>query len=294
MQKMKKYLEQIRSCYPNLQIDRAEPDTFGQYNHVLLINDAWIFRFPRYAEGIHVLAREAAFLDAVREKLPLPVPNFTYQNLDGALGEVFVGYRRIPGELLWGETLCSIQDDETVQRIAFQLAGFLHILHNIPSQTVEYLLPLNGTRTDWEQMYREVTELLFAYMHTDARKAVQVHFETYLDDPAMQSFEPCLAHYDFGPGNVLYDEQSRALCGVIDFGFACLGDPAQDIAAASCFGEKYLSHFLGAYPGIEDLLPRARFIKGTFALSEALHGIKNNDREAFDSGMEPYINRGDG
>ncbi len=293
MQELANYLEQIHSRYPALHVERAEPDTFGQYNHVLLINDAWIFRFPRYPEGIRVLAREAAFLDAVRQRLPLPVPDFTYRSLDGGLGEVFVGYRRIPGQLLWGETLRSIQDAEIIRRLAEQLAGFLHVLHHIPPQVVNFDLPLNGERAEWEQMYREIAELLFPLMRPDARAAVKMHFETYLDDPALQYFEPCLTHYDFGPGNVLYDVQSRSVCGIIDFGFAGLGDPAQDIAAASCFGDAYLRHYPAAYPGIEALLPRARFIKGTFALSEALHGIKNNDREAFDSGMEQYINRGD-
>jgi aminoglycoside 2''-phosphotransferase len=36
------------------------------------------------------------------------------------------------------------------------------------------------------------------------------------------------------------------------------------------------------------MLARARFYRGTFALEEALHGFKNNDREAFESGMEQY------
>ena len=75
---------------------------------------------------------------------------------------------------------------------------------------------------------------------------------------------------------------------MIDFGFSGLGDPAQDIAAVRCFGDAYVQHYAASYPEIEALYPRARFIKGTFALYEALHGLKNNDREAFESGIAAY------
>ena len=121
------------------------------------------------------------------------------------------------------------------------------------------------------------------------RQWAQAHFEAYLDDPSLQAFEPCLIHGDFGPSNVLYDDRSHIVSGVIDFGFAGLGDPAQDIAAASCFGDDFLAHYARSYPNLEALLPRARFIKGTFALSEALHGAKTGDEEAYKSGMEQYI-----
>jgi hypothetical protein len=39
---------------------------------------------------------------------------------------------------------------------------------------------------------------------------------------------------------------------------------------------------------IELLLERANFYRGSFALYEALHGFRNNDQEAFTSGMEEY------
>lgn len=284
------YLTAIRSQYPELEIHSAEPDTIGQFNHVLLVNDALIFRFPRYPQGIAVLMREAAILDAVFPHLPLPVPQFEYRSLQQGVEQAFVGYRRIRGELLWQERLRAVQQNEkTVRRLAFQLAGFLDALHHIPPREVHFDLPLTGGRTDWENMYREIRDLLFPAMRPDARQEVQAHFEAYLDDPALQAFEPCLIHGDFGPSNVLYDDRSHLVSGVIDFGFAGLGDPAQDIAAASCFGNAFLAQYAGSYPNLGALLPRARFIKGTFALSEALHGAKSGDEAAYRSGMEQYV-----
>jgi aminoglycoside 2''-phosphotransferase len=43
------------------------------------------------------------------------------------------------------------------------------------------------------------------------------------------------------------------------------------------------------YPGLDSLLARVRFYKGTFALYEALFGIENGDQAAFEAGMKTYI-----
>ena len=281
-------LETIQSHYPDLQIHSAEANTIGQFNHVILVNNDLIFRFPRYAADVAVLSREAVILDAVGAQLPLPVPHFTYRSLSGAPGQVFAGYRRIPGELLWRERLADIRQSPVVPRLAHQMAAFLYALHNLPVQSIAVDLPLQGGVEMWAQKYREIRELLFPYMRPDARSQVAAHFEGYLSDVVLQRFTPCLIHGDFGPSNVLVDPEAQVISGVIDFGFAGLGDPAQDIAAASCFGDAFLAQYAGAYPGMEGLLPRAHFIRGTFALEEALHGIKNDDKEAFESGIADY------
>lgn len=279
----------IQTAYPDLHITSAVPDTTGQFNFVLLVNEQYIFRFPRYEEGITVMEREAAVLDAVCYHLPLPVPNFAYRSLNTRTpGQAFVGYRRLPGVLLRGETLRSIQSEKTIHRLASQLAGFLDALHHVPPSGVAVDLPLGGGPESWQQMYDEIRDLLFPHMRPDARQWTTDHFEAYFQDAALHPYKPCLIHGDFGPGNVLYDPAANAISGVIDFGFAGLGDPAQDIAAASCFGEQYIENMSSFYPHLHTLLPRARFIKGTFALQEALHGVKSGDREAFESGLEQY------
>ena len=290
MENLQPFLDLIQHAYPELKIESAEYDRSGQYNHVLLINRELIFRFPRYAEGVAVLTRETAILDAIRTHVPLPVPHFVYHSPEHAsAGEMFVGYRRISGQLLRGETLASIQDIPSIRRIALQIAGFMRALHGVPVLAVQHDLPLEDTRQSWEQRYAEFRDLLYPFMRIDARIQVTTHFERYFDDSDLHEFEPCLRHGDLGPGNVLYDPETHRVSGVIDFGSAGLGDPAVDVAAASCFGEAFMQYYPEAYPHLEHLTERARFIKGTYALEEALHGIKHNDRAAFEAGMAQYI-----
>ena len=124
---------------------------------------------------------------------------------------------------------------------------------------------------------------------TDKCDAVAQHFEQYLQNTV--EFQPVLRHGDFGPGNILFDPKKRSVSGVVDFGSVALGDPAVDIASLIGpfgYGETFLSLLARDYPRLDELLPRARFYIGTFALQEALWGWENNDKHAFESGLAPY------
>lgn len=101
-----------------------------------------------------------------------------------------------------------------------------------------------------------------------------------------------MIHGDFGRSNILYDEREQRITGIIDFSELSLGDPAVDIAALACpvgYGEDFVRRFEHIYPGIDALLPRARFYISTFALQEALYGIENDDQESFRAGIEDYV-----
>ena len=41
-------------------------------------------------------------------------------------------------------------------------------------------------------------------------------------------------------------------------------------------------------PALEEMLPRARFYASTFALQEALFGVRRGDEEAFERGIVGY------
>ena len=124
-------------------------------------------------------------------------------------------------------------------------------------------------------------------MRPEARIPVKKHFEDYFNESSLQEYKPVMIHGDFGGSNILFD--SDRISGIIDFSFARLDDPARDIAAVSTYGEAFFAWIRRHYPNIDPLLERAKFYRGTFALQEALHGFRNQDREAFESGMEDYV-----
>ena len=291
MEQHKAYLQILCKAYPDLSIQSTRiHNTDGQYNNILIINEELVFRFPKYTQGVQSIQNEVRILSRIQGTTTLPIPNPIYTSQgEQRLGKVFMGYRMIPGEPLWLETLQSIGDDEEYQRLADQLAGFLKELHRVPVETLGADLPIHDSVAEMTELYAQIRTQLFEYMRPDARDWAIHHFEQYLDTPQLHEYQLTLHHGDFGGSNILYNRETRRISGIIDFGFAGLGDPAQDIAAVSTYGENFLRRFFSTYPDIESMLARANFYQGTFALSEALHGIQHGDQAAFKAGIAQYI-----
>ena len=262
----------------------------GQFNRLLLANGECVFRFPRYRDGALVLEREAQVLQHICDKLPLKTPHVRWASpMSAEPGGAFLAYEFLPGSPLWSEVLESEVDAVTRVKLASQLGGFLAKLHGFELWEEAREWPVLDGPNIWSQMYEEIRERLFPSMRADARLAVEAHFTEYLQEPALREFTPCLRHGDFGAGNVLYHAGDQAISGILDFSEAGIGDPAVDLAAASCFGEEMYAGICAAYPGADALLARVRFYRGTFALQEALHGLRVGDSEAYESGMESYV-----
>jgi aminoglycoside 2''-phosphotransferase len=284
------YLQSIREDYPDLIIhDTSLNSQEGQYNDLLIINQQLVFRFPKFEAGLETLLRELSLLEQLRGMLPLPIPDPVYISRNtSTIGKAFMGYPIIIGEPFWHPRFQRIKDQQVLEHLAFQLSSFLRELHAIPVDQLDLDLPVNDLTEDWANLYEEIRLLLFSKMRPDARQAISGHFETYLNHPELHTFEPALRHGDFGSGNILYHQESLSISGIIDFSSAGIGDPAVDIAAAMIFGESFFNYYYASYPRLETLVERAKFYKGTFALQEALYGLKQDDPQAFERGMAAY------
>lgn len=284
------YVQAIRAPYPDFSVNSVDSNEQGQNNDILIINGEYIFRFPKYLEGIRQLETEVAVLSGVQGYITLSIPRITFQNLVMEVGQAFVGYRMIPGEPLLRETFLEITDEKTLDALARQLGGFLKELHAVPVQTaIKRPLPLSDTAGECADIYERIRAKCFPYMSDSARTWASNHFETFLDDPRNFQYEPALKHGDFGTTNVLFDRERRVITGILDFGGAGLGDPAYDFAGIlSGYGESFLRRFAVVYPEIESFWHRILFYRGTFALLDALFGIENDDQATFESGIADY------
>jgi aminoglycoside 2''-phosphotransferase len=285
------YLDSIRQANPGFEICTAVLNPQGQNSDVLIVNDRWVFRFPKYEHELHDFRVEIAILAALQGHLPLEIPSPRFVQLeDRPLGRAFVGYALIPGEPLRREILLRLQDEAIHDALAEQLAGFLLALHAFTDkESIPYPLKRMDTRAEWLDIYNRMRSKLFEYMRPDARKWARRHFESYLMDEANFAYPPVLKHSDFGTSNILFDSGTAAIAGIIDFSSCGLGDPAYDFAGLlSSYGERFIARCTRFYPGMEAILPRVRFYSGTFALIEALFGIENGDLQAFEAGIKDY------
>jgi aminoglycoside 2''-phosphotransferase len=292
MGRKESYLRAIRTAYPKVQAGSVTYNADGQNNDVLILDGTLIFRFPRYEHALQRLRAEVAILAGIRDAVPLAVPVPTFLHLDGAsVGEAFMGYRMIPGEPLWRETLAAIRDDQVLDRLAWQLGTFLRALHAVPVETaIAVTLPVSNPYTEYADLYERIQHRLFPYMRPDARTWASTHFETFLGDPTNIAHTPVLRHGDFGTSNILFDATTQVVTGIIDFGSAGVGDPASDVAGLlSQYGEVFVLRLSRVYPGLDACWHRVVFYQGTFALQEALFGIENEDPAAFEHGLARYV-----
>jgi aminoglycoside 2''-phosphotransferase len=283
------HLQLIRTAYPDLHI-RSVSKHQGQFNHVLIVNERYVFRIPRSIRGERTLAREIVLLDKIRERVSLPVPNPTLNYVDPDTHiPVFTGYELIPGQPLRGGTLNRINDTRVLNHLARQIGVFLRELHSIPIEEVGHELPTGELPAEWAEFYNNVRRQLYPHMRRDARKHVDAHFEEYFNNLGRYSFKPRLRHGDFGSGNILFDARNKTVSGVIDFGSAGPGDPAQDVGALLVsLGHPFVNRMFNVYPQMIAMLRRAAFYMGTYAMQEALAGLQDGDPDAFEAGIAGF------
>lgn len=293
MRKENEYVAYLQSVYPELQIKLAHVNEIGQNNDVLIINDNIVFRFPKYEKGIQKLRVETKLLEKIRPFITIQIPDPSYQRLqDEVPGKVFAGYEMIQGEPFWKNTFTGINDEKQLQKLACTLAGFLKELHEIPLSTFEGIMQNDSADiyAETNSLYSQLKDYVYPYMREEAKKEVSLSFETYLNEESHFNFTSSLVHGDFGMTNILYSATKKDISGVIDFGGASIGDPAYDFAGIlASYGEEFLQLFEAYYPNLEAIKKRMYFYKSTFALQEALFGVLNNDKKAFEAGIAQYV-----
>lgn len=279
----------IQQKYPEFKVQAARLLASGQYNDAIVVNDNWVFRFPRHELGTKNLNTEFTVLQYLQGSLPLQIPSPTYVKIDLEKPvESFMGYPMITGMPLTRESAIEMNSD-ALMSLATKVNDFVQTLHglHIPEE-VEGVLKRVNTFAEWEELYERIQYHLFPHMRLDARMEVCHHFESFLNSPSVHTFRPTLIHGDIGAGNILLNGNHQAVA-VIDFGSVEIGDPASDYAAISTIHPDMLDLLVQRNPQVRQYKNRIQFYRGTFALQEALYGAEAGDAKAFRAGMENYI-----
>jgi aminoglycoside phosphotransferase (APT) family kinase protein len=242
----------IERQFPALAPAWVEPFGVGWDNTAYLVNDLWVFRFPRRAVAADLIRAEAAILPVIAPRLPLAIPVPCY------VGEPeerfpcpFAGYRMIAGQ-----TACDANLDEGQRsRAAEPLADFLRALHSVPRTDVEKAGAGPDTigRLDVPKRRQQIIDRLREAKRKGLARDVQPWLELADDaPPGWTSWKSMLVHGDFYARHLLVDE-TGAPNGVIDWGDVHLGDPAVDLSIAHGFlPPAARAAFRAAYGTIDD------------------------------------------
>ena len=209
---------------------------------VAIVDDNWVFRFPRRSSVAEALEVEIALLPALAAALPVEVPVFEHISRS----PLFVGYRLIRGEPLVDEDADGVR-------------AFLEALHALDPSG----LPVEAR--DWIEAYRrqcgEFERRVLPLLDPDLRRPAH---QLFGEAETLVGFEPALLHADLGPDHLLVRE--GRLAGVIDWGDTRVGDPALDYAWL-------LNGPFAAWEVDSDLRRRARFYHRLGPWYEAHYGL---------------------
>jgi aminoglycoside 2''-phosphotransferase len=218
----------------------------GATSLVVEVNGEWLFRFPRGQPSWAQLEKRLRFVASFARVSPVAVPEPVY------VTEHFVGYRKIAGTPLYPTRLGRLRQGDR-HRIAWQLGQFLAALHHHVDPRIDfdtgYLVMRHG-------YHRSCPAPFAAYLTADERRKLDARLEAVADDPANLVEPTRVIHGDLYFNNILWDAESRALTGVIDW-FDCLGlgVPAMDFIALADFNtrrnDRFLREILRAY-GADD------------------------------------------
>lgn len=233
----------------------------GWDNTVHLVGGEWVFRFPRRAVALRLLAHETAVLPRLAGRLPLPVP---FPELIGVPSDGFPwpfwGARLVPGVELADSGL----PDERRSRAATDLGVFLRALHDPVLAAQVRATPVDQAGLPAGSAAVEAPPAAFG---PDAASVALPHDPMRRGDPGVRGPQarewlarlaaaglwqpdpavfrlldeaeplgpgdgaPVLAHGDLHQRHLLLGDDGHAT-GVIDWGDVCLADPAVDLSLA--------------------------------------------------------------
>jgi aminoglycoside phosphotransferase (APT) family kinase protein len=223
-------------------------EPWGTDNAIWRLGDDLVVRLPRIQWATGQIAREAMWLPRLAPHLPVAVPEPV------AVGEPGEGYpynwavhRWIAGE---SATLAVINDPVT---FALDLARFVRKLQAVPADGA----PAASNRARPLQDYDAATRRAI----DNASHLIDAAAATALWDEALAA-----PSYDAAPVWVHGDVEGNCvvrngrLCGVVDWGSACAGDPAVDVQVvwSPLFSDESRRVFLDALDVDDATLARSR------------------------------------
>jgi len=274
----------LERTWPDFSRDGVLMEPGGQ-NHLVLYAGPLVVRATRYPTRAHRerLLREAALLNVLAGRLPLPVPKPARVFAEESCPIAYVAYSRLAGVPLTKTTYASLKPAAQV-RVTADLLDFLDALHGLTEVVCHLPLPRRRPWNAWGDFYARVRRLVWDALPAHIRTAVDAHFRAFLARAEDEPIPVRLIHGDFGTANLLVDVERGRATGVLDWSDAAFDDPAVDLAALEASFGRAALQAAGRLPP-EPILARMDFYRGTFALQEAVFGCEHGDPEALRAGI---------
>jgi len=253
-----KYMELIRSRYPQLDLSKIEFNkTDGSYSNIAIVNNDVVFKFAKYDWSAVYLKNEADVISFISNFITLPLP-------DVELIDQNVTRRPfVRGSLLYRNILLKL-DYNTQDTIARHIGTFLNQLHTIPIKKAQNAnmgnSQMNLTREEWLDELETIQRKIFPYCTGYVKEYLRQIIQPAVEDDEFFEFQPVPIHGELTPNHIIFDKAARKISGIIGFSNAGFGDPAFDLGMLiDHLGENFIRKMQRYYPISPRILDRARF-----------------------------------
>lgn len=258
----------------------------GWDSRVLEVGGQWIFRFARRPEIVAQFRKELLLLPMLAGRLPVPLPYPEFARLDDPKYSC-MGYRKLRGNALSRKT--------ATKEVAVQVGKFLNSLHGFPLEAVAQLglevLEPDRWHAHYLDFYRWVRQNVLPQVSEEIERKVRNLWESFLNSEVYFRFNPVFIHGDLGVEHILIDPVSGRLAGVIDWGDACIGDPALDFTGllVSC-GADFVAQVMESYtkPVDASFWERMAFYRDILPFHQMLYGRNIGEECIFEEGLKAF------
>lgn len=238
-------VERIRASFPALVFDRAVLNDDGDDHAVVVLDEAWVFRFPRADRSRTLLFPvELKLLAALDGASPIPIPRYVFV----PPARDFGGYALIVGEPLRQDLFAALAPN-IQDRVLDDLADLLRVVHALPEAVLAQGDGVIAREWTGEQFRRRWIEERRAPVGEVVGPSLLKEIDRFYDAYAVAPPPPreVVTQGDLTDTHMLLSPDHDRLAGVIDFGDACLGDPSYDFAFFFAWGDPAAEHVAQRY-----------------------------------------------
>jgi hypothetical protein len=201
-------------------------------------DDALVFKFPKHEEAEARLRKEVRFLEIIRPKVAMPVPDISLH--EGP--PVFSSHAKLKGRYLLCDGYSKLSDASR-QELADKLALFYAELHGIRTGLMikAGALPLPPWRGIGDIL--EKAQPLIAPEHHAWARGTLEEWANLPNDP----YGTVFGFYDGHGWNMAFDHERGVLNGIYDFADAGFGPLHQDFIYSSFIDEDLTLRIIGGY-----------------------------------------------
>jgi aminoglycoside phosphotransferase (APT) family kinase protein len=265
----------------------------GFDNAVYLVDGIWVFRLPRRAEAIELVAMEMRVLPLLKNRLSLKIPEPVFLGQPSkTFPRPFYGHA-----LIEGHSGCSVHlSPKEYEQAATDLGRFLKQLHEIDISelglTAADMIPVFD-RGDFNRLIKvfdnrllEVVKHYDLKIYRDKMDNICEAARAYRNARGAQ----CFIHGDVYNRHLIFDKDNR-LSGIIDWGDCAIGDPVADLGVVYGFFPKGCHQWFWAAYGVIDQETKdyARFIGLYYAVALLWFGHDRKDHDLIRTSLATFM-----